>query len=127
MNHLFVVKVEKDKNRLYLQLEGFLKDDQLTEAARQVKEGVDQLKPNFDVINDISGFSPATPKGREIIMDVQKYTLQKKVNRVVRIVGTTIGKIQFERSSKQAGYTAISVRSMQEAVDVLDGKIKIDS
>lgn len=127
MNILYEVKVEKDKNRLFLQLKGFLKDDELAEAARKVKEGVDQLQQNFDVINDISEFSPATPKGREIIMDAQVYVLKNKVGRVVRVVGNVIGQMQFDRTSKQAGYTAISVRSLQEAYDVLDGKIKIDN
>ena len=121
------VTVFKEKNRLYLLLKGFLKDDEVLEAANKVKSGINELQPGFAIINDISEFSPATPKGREIIKETQIYAAQKNVGQVIRIVGNVISRIQFERTSQNAGYKALSVRSLQEAYDYLDGKINIDN
>lgn len=114
------VEVNTDLNRIYLHLKGYLQEEEIVEAANKVKQGIDQMKPGFDIINDISEFSPATQRGREIIKETQVYALQNKVSRVVRVVGNVIGQIQFERSSKEAGYTAITVRSLEEAYEFLN-------
>ena len=120
MTKMHEVEVDTGKNRIYLHLKGYLQEDELLEASSKVKKGIDQLKPGFDIINDISEFNPATQRGREIIKETQIYALQKKVNRVVRVVGNVIGQIQFDRSSREAGYTAVSVRSLEEAYDFLN-------
>ena len=114
------IEIDKKKNRIYMQLKGFLQDDEIIKASNEVKKGIDSLQSNFDIINDISEFNPATQTGREIIKETQLYALSKNVARVVRITGNIIGKIQFERTSKEAGYTAIAVRSVEDAHKILD-------
>ena len=49
--------------------------------------------------------------------------IKNQVGRVVRVVGNAIGQIQFDRASREAGYTAISVRSVEEAYSYLDEEI----
>ena len=117
------VIIDKEKNRIFLQLKGFMQDDEIIEASNKVKERFKVLKPNFDIINDISEFSPATKYGREIIKETQIMAVKNGVGRVVRVVGNVIGQIQFERTSKEAGYTAVSVSNLQTAYDYLDNKL----
>ena len=57
---MYQVIVDKVHNRIVMQLKGFLLEDEMTKAANEVKNGIDILKPNFDVINDISDFKPAS-------------------------------------------------------------------
>ena len=103
-----------------MQLKGFMQDNEVIIFTNEVRNSILKLKPKFDIINDISEFSPASPKGRELIKEAQAYAFQMKVGRVVRIVKNPTAKIQFDRSSKEAGYTAITVSSLQEANDYLD-------
>jgi len=119
-NFLYQVTTDVEKNRIYLQLKGFLQDDEVKKASDDVKKGINSLRPNFDIINDISEFNPATQEGKTIIKETQLYAVQKNVNRVVRITKNVIGKIQFERSSKEAGYSAITVESVEQAHKFLD-------
>ena len=123
MKYKHQVIIDKEKNRIFLQLKGFMQDDEIIEASNKVKEGFKVLKPNFDIINDISEFSPATKYGREIIKETQIMAVKNGVGRVVRVVGNVIGQIQFERTSKEAGYTAVSVSNLQTAYDYLDNKL----
>ena len=117
---MYQVKTDVEKNRIYLQLKGFLQDDEVKKASDEVKIGIDSLRSNFDIINDISEFSPATQEGKRMIKETQVYAVQKNVNRVVRITKNVIGKIQFERSSKEAGYSAVTAGSVEEANKFLD-------
>lgn len=117
---MYEINIDKEKNRMYLHLKGFLQDDELLDASNKVKIGCDELQSGFDIINDISEFNAATQKGRELIKDAQVYAFKKGVNRVVRVVGNVIGEIQFKRSSREAGYTAITVRTLDEAYKYLD-------
>ena len=116
------VTVDKTKNRIVMQLKGFVNDDEMIKTVSEVKRGIDSLKPNFDVINDISDFKPASQVARELIKEVQVYAVSKKLARVVRVTGNVICKIQFDRSSKEAGYVAITVNSIEEAYIYLDKK-----
>lgn len=117
---MYLIETDKDKNRLYMKLEGFLHEEEIMNASNELKTKVLTLSPGFDVINDISKFNPATARGREIIKEAQIFIVQRKVNRVVRITDNVIGKIQFERSSREAGYTAVAVSSLEEAHNFLE-------
>ena len=117
---MYQVIVDKVHNRIVMQLKGFLLEDEMTKAANEVKNGIDILKPNFDVINDISDFKPASQVVRELIKEVQVYAVSKNIARVVRVTGNVIGKIQFDRTSKEAGYIAVTVNTLDEAYKILD-------
>jgi hypothetical protein len=119
-DNMYELKVDIDKNRLFLKLDGFFHDDELVNTVNDVKRAINSLKPNFDVINDISGFRPATPEGRDLMMGAMKYVIEHKVNRVVRVVENVTGSMQFSRASKEMGYTAVHVKSYKEALEYLE-------
>lgn len=117
------IRADIARNRLYLVLDGFFQDDELVKAADKcISEGA-KLKPGFDVINDISNFKPASPKGAEEIKRAQIFIKQNGVKRVIRVVGEAVlAQAQFDRQSKGAGYSADTAATLADAERILDGK-----
>ncbi|MHA2364023.1 MAG: hypothetical protein ACXAC7_08685 [Candidatus Hodarchaeales archaeon] len=117
---MYEVKIDKMNNRLYLKLSGFLNNNELKQVAEETKQNINLLRPNFDIINDITDFKPTTQSGRELVKDVMAFAIQARVKRVVRILDhLTIGSMQFNRASKEIGYTALYAKSYQEALALL--------
>ena len=116
--------VDITKNRLYVTLKGAVSEAESQQIADKVIEVIKKLKPGFDVITDISEFEPATQKAAESLLLVHKALIEQGVNRIVRVVGkelkATVGKIQFERTSRNAGIVADSVNSIEDAERLLD-------
>jgi hypothetical protein len=111
------------KNRLYLVLDGFFQDDEIPKAADKCISEASKLKPGFDVINDISNFKPASPKGAEEIKRAQIYVKQNGVRRVIRVVGEAVlAQAQFDRQSKGSGLAADTAATVADAERILDGK-----
>lgn len=117
------IRADIVKNRLYLVLIGFFQDDEVKAASDKCIAEASKLKPGFDVINDISQFKPATPKGADEIKRTQLFVKQHGVKRVIRIVGdAVITQAQFSRQEKEAGYNADTAATLTEAEKILDGK-----
>jgi hypothetical protein len=110
------VRADVAKNYLYLRLEGILKSDELRMAGDKVIEEVKKLSPGFSVINDISKFKPADEKGTEEIKRTQEYVAKKEVKKYIRITGSSVSKMQFQRTSAEVGYKAVEVANMEEAL-----------
>jgi hypothetical protein len=112
------------KNRLYITLKGSVGQGEYQQIASQAIDMIKKLKPGFDVVTDISEFEPATQKAAESLLLVHKALMDHGVNRIVRVVGkelkATVGKIQFERASRDAGIVADSVDSLEDAECLLD-------
>ncbi len=117
--------IDASKNRLYITLKGTVGQDEARHMADQVIENLKQLKTGFDVVNDISAFEPASQKAADELLRVHESLIDHGVNRIIRVVGkelkATVGKIQFERASRDAGIVAASAYSLEEAEQLLDG------
>jgi hypothetical protein len=97
-----MVKVKKDvaRNRLYINISGTLSFDDAEKAKELIKKEVEALQPGFDLINDISKFIHGADTAGTILKEIMILLIQKRVNRVVRIVGTSkTGLIQFANHS----------------------------
>jgi hypothetical protein len=121
------VRVDIEKNRLYIILGGTPTDEEARQTVREVMDAVDKLKSGFDVINDVSALQPLTPEGSEQIIRAQQYIQKAGVRRVVRVVGKLeIIKMQFRRTAMRAGYTsgtdANIATSIEQAERMLDRK-----
>jgi hypothetical protein len=117
------IRADVARNRLYLVLIGFFQDDEVKTASDKCIAEASKLKPGFDVINDISQFKPASPKGAEEIKRAQLFIKQHGVKRVIRIVGdAVITQAQFSRQEKEVGYNADTAATLAEAEKILDGK-----
>ncbi len=120
---MYKITANQIKNRLYMQLKGFMEDDEMHTAAEVLIAEVKKLKPGFDVINDISECKPTTQQGSMEIARCQKYVVEHGVRHVMRVLGTNaITRMQFSRTSKNAGSEAVTeeVISFEEAEKRLD-------
>ena len=131
---MFRIEADQQKNRLYVNVSGFLGEEELRRAADEFIEKVKTLRPPLDVVNDVSTFRPSTPKGAEEIKRAQAFLNQYGVRHVVRVVerlltddrttfeqaAHTMGAAQFRRTAREVGYKADEALSREEAEAVLD-------
>lgn len=119
-------RADLKKNRLYIILKGFFPEDLAAEAAEKVIVEANKLQPGFDIVNDITLSKPTTSKGAEQIQRVQAFVKERGVKRIVRVVDpkNVLARVQFERTSKDAGYDVKVevVGSLAEADKLLDGE-----
>ncbi len=115
------IRVDLHKNRIYLKLDGFFTNEEQKTAAKKFVDGLSQLVPNFDVVNDISTFMASTDGSSEAIKSIQIYAKEKGLGNVVRIVDSKLGEFQIKDISTRSGITDVLVAtSLIEADKMLD-------
>ena len=119
-----MVRADVVKNRLYLTLVGFFSDEEMKQGSDQVIEFINKLKPGFNIINDISKFKPATPKGAEELKRAQQAAVEAGVRRTIRVIGSEgIAQMQFARKGKESGLEADVAASVEDAEKMLDDEV----
>ena len=117
----YSLRTDVEKNRLYLTLDGFFEYDKIVEVAQEIMIELKRLKTGYSFINDVSNFKPTTEEGVEEIKKIQLYMYNNGLGKVVRVVGKSLmSKLQFERKSKEVGYSAEHVQTVTEAEKILD-------
>jgi hypothetical protein len=118
----YTLKTDTQKNRLYLTLSGLMNDDETKKAADACIEAMKKLRPGFKVVNDISQFRPLTKEGVGHVKRVGELAVKLGMTATVRVMGISPTALhQFQRVSKEAGYTAYTAQSLEEAEAMLDG------
>lgn len=116
----YIIKADNDKNRLYITLNGFFSDQEVSAAVDAIIDGAKQLKTGFDVINDISNFKPASQDAKSEMKRAQVFVKENGAKRVIRVVGeATISSMQLSSTAKEAGYEADTVATMADAEKLL--------
>jgi len=114
-------RTDQSKNQLYITLGGFSSVDQVGQTVQEVKQAVQNLKPGFDVITDVSTYRPARPEVATAIQQMQLFLRQAGMRRVVRVLSSSaIASMQFSRLGKEAGYEAEHAASVAEAEKLLE-------
>lgn len=116
---MFEIKADPKLNLLVLRLEGFMSDDQLKQASDKCVAEAGRLRAGFTVINDISQMKPASPTGAEHIKRAQASVISKGVGKIIRVTQDQISRMQFNRTSREVGYHAVEVNSLEEAYQLL--------
>ena len=118
---MYKVSIDESKNLMLLQLENFMMDHEMEVAGKEVLECAKRLKPGMIIINDIARMKPASQNGAEIIKNVQAEVMKIGVKKVIRVVEHQISKMQFDRTTKQAGasYEIIEVSTLEEAMKLV--------
>jgi hypothetical protein len=118
---MHTIRVDPEKNRLYITLEGFSTIEQVKAAERELREAANNLKPGFDLVNDISNYKPGTSEIVVLFRQIQEMLKNAGMGRVIRVVKKyTITDLQFVRTAKDTGYNAVNVSSVEEADAILD-------
>jgi hypothetical protein len=119
-----MVKIKKDlkKNRLYITISGTLSYEEAKKAKDLIEIEIEKLKPNFDLINDISKFIHGDEAAGIVLKEIMLLLIQKKVNRIVRIIGASkTGLIQFANNSLPLdAYKLSYLPTVEEAEKYLD-------
>jgi len=116
----YEVRADLQKNILYLRLEGFLKADQIKAASEKVRAEAARLRPGFGVITEMQHFMPASQEAVAYISDAQKALQRYKPGRVIRVVSdSALASMQFNRTSREAGYQADTAPTRAEAERML--------
>ena len=115
------IRADQSKNRLYITLGGFSSLDQVEQTVQEVKQAIQNLRPGFDVITDVSSYRPAREEVAAAIQQMQVFLKSAGMRRVVRVLSSSaIAGMQFNRLGKEAGYQASHVSSLEEAEKLLE-------
>ncbi len=121
---MYKVKKDVGKNRLYIVLSGIFPISDAKNAKELILKEIEDLQPNFDVINDISQFIRGQEEAGKVLQDIMLLLIDKKVNRIVRVIGESkTGLIQFANFSLQIeSYKLKYLPTMKDAEEYLDKK-----
>lgn len=118
---MYTVKVDEEKNRLYITMVGFFKFEEMKKCTDETIEASKKLKRGYDVITDISQFKPAGPETVKEIERGQAHFKASGVNRGIRVIGnSTLPDMQFSRTGKPLGYAPNTAATVAEAERILD-------
>lgn len=116
----FDAHINERKNVIYMKFIGAFTKEEMSAANEKTLSLVRGLKPGFTAINDISQYTVSGPEAAELITTGGKRMLDRGMKRLIRIIGeSAIAQMQFQRTSKHAGYQAHTVASLEEAEELL--------
>lgn len=126
--HKAKVVTDIKKNRIYITLPITATTKELNDIYSEIRFGIADLQPGFDVITDLTNCSIGHLSAIPIYWKIASYLISYKVGRVVRIVGDMglILKQLMAFSSKFQCYKAIYVLTIEEAEEELRYPIKPD-
>jgi hypothetical protein len=91
-------RADVPKNRLYLCMSGFFREDEGPEMLRRLAGELDKLRHNFDVILEMTGLRPGSPETAEMLHKAGELIKARGRRRGVWIISasaTTL--LQFKR------------------------------
>ena len=117
----FDAHIDAGKNVIYMKFTGAFTEEEMTAANEKTLSLAKGLKPGFTAVNDITEYTVSGPEAAELITVGGKKMLDRGMKRLIRIVGeSAIAQMQFQRTSKHAGYQAHTVASLEEAEELLE-------
>lgn len=120
-------RLESPSPRIFImEYSGKLKLDETRIALEEVKEYVDHQSEEFVVISIISNLSVSSPEVAALIKEGQEYGFGGRLKRVIRVTGLSIAKIQWKRSSREVGYEADDVSTLEEAIELALAALEAD-
>ena len=124
---MFDVRIDSDRNRLYITLGGHMEGPERQSAMKEALAEAGKLAPGFGVVTDISSLHATDQEGFRDFLRAKSALRMKGVGPVIRVVKIPLSRIQLERISEAAGYEAEQAESVEEAdqrLDALMGKLE---
>ncbi|MFP4445717.1 MAG: hypothetical protein ACLFPD_05675 [Desulfosudaceae bacterium] len=118
------VRVDPEKNRLYLTFEKLDGPEEITEVGDEIREACQSLTEGFTCLTDMRNYELLDRELEVFIRGVQEFLVEAGMSKVVRVVRRfdRWGHLQFDRSSMGIGYHAENVNTIEEALAILDGE-----
>jgi len=119
---MYDIRADTSTNRLYLDITGRVDADEMADAADKTLSEAEKLQPDFDIINDLSGFRPPSPEAAKPIKVAQGELKEMGLSRTVRVVDDDTSQVvvnAFERRSRDVGYSGEKAESVEEAERML--------
>ncbi|WP_135364843.1 hypothetical protein [Halosimplex halophilum] len=120
---MYEIEADPQANRLHLDFTGRLDRAEMETAADETVEAAERLRDGFDIVNDLSGFTPPSPEAAKPIKRAQAELKEMGVDRVVRVTDEETSQVvvnAFERRSRDVGYSGETADSVAEAERKLD-------
>ena len=116
------IRVDEQKNRIYLILVGFHDLDEAIRMRSLYSEAIANCSPGFTVLADISRYKPGAGEVQAIHAEAMRLAEEAGVSRVARYVGDSpLGGMQIERiAQSESHYESASFDSLDEAETFLD-------
>ena len=120
------IRIDKHKNRLYITLTGVISFNEAKQIQDIIIKETSELKPGFDIINNLSKYIKGDESAAPILQALEKFYMEKKVNRIARVVGTSkTGLMQFAKYSQpNDNMNILYFPTLQEAESFLNKDLK---
>ena len=117
-----MVLADLAKNRLYIILKGTITNSDIEKIYTDIRFGVADLKPGFNVITDMTEAKIAQLSGVSTFKKISDFLLENKVGTVIRIIDNPgiIAKQLIRLTEKIQGYRPLYLKSRAEADRLLD-------
>jgi hypothetical protein len=115
---MYSVEADRKHNRLYLDLTGRVEKEELRRVADEVVAKAEQLDDGYDIVNDLTGFTPPTRDAVDPIKKIQRQLRYRGLNRTVRVLDEETDRVvaaALERRARDVGYSGETVGSVTEA------------
>ena len=83
---MYSVEADKSKRFFVISVAGHVTGEEVKEAARQVREIVEDVKPGFRVLTDFRWLDSMEPAAARHVAEIMDALAEKKVGLVVRVV-----------------------------------------
>lgn len=115
-------RVDRDKNRIYLTLEGSHDLEEAVRMKNEYKKAIAQCRRGFTVLTDVRNYIPGSGEVQKVHEEAVELAEQGGVSRVARVVGETpLGGMQIDRiAKKHIHYSAGHFATVEEAEEFLD-------
>ncbi|MFO7891872.1 MAG: hypothetical protein R6V04_16220 [bacterium] len=116
------VRIDKDKNRIYLYFKGFMTPERARELRDLYKDAISQCEPKFTTVTFSENYKPSSPEVQDIIHEMTKAAEEGGVKKVARVTGDSpLGAMQINRIAKSnTSYPSKHFRTLNEAEQYLD-------
>lgn len=94
---MYKITYDQNKNRIYGNLEGFLKLDDVQAYSKELKSAIDKTKPGFTALFDNRGLKTHTPEVMEHIKEGKEYAIKKGLSKSAIVMDSAILKMQVKR------------------------------
>lgn len=118
---MYEIKLDKEKNRIYIKLAGRISKEDAKLISKEVKEIIMEVNDGFDLINDLTEFKIGDPEANGIAKMLIRFIQNYKPRKVIRIIGKSrIGNAQFDRMITSLNpYPIFYAKDIDEAEELL--------